>query len=733
MIAKGNTHGDGVKLAAYLVTGEHGERAELLDMRGFATNDIHAAFRDIENAKKATKADAAFFHIQIRGVDGEGSKLSRAQWLEIANGCDAALGRGMARQGRAASLHIDGASGDMHMHLAYDLIRQRPDGRLYVAKLGLFETRLQLYAREIEKKYGLRIVSNERRPGARRAERREQEESRRLGTDSHAIRSAILDTLEKSDGGKAFAAAIRAQGMELAAGDRRDCFVVVDEAGGQHALNKRLTGKTLAEIGARLSDLDRAQLPTVEAAQEMQRARQPARQAARAARAVAQHRQPTAAPTPPGKDNTRTSAAESGPQPAIKPLSKTAGDIRMTWTLSRSQEELKAGLAERGMRLARATPEEAERSHRSAPYLRAIGKYAAEFDPGEILVVNRFGNAVRLDQRTTGDLRAEIDKRLSMIDAASLPNVTDAKAAVIEAEQQRKAERQQERRAEWERSRPKTKMEAAIAQALSSTMTGTEFAARLDGQGLAVARVKESDVAELEELRRDEAREISCGERKTAHHFARLSAGDLAVVTPNGHVFRLNPNRVDCEEIGQRLADVQRHMPGVIETRQHFAAQREKRAAEKGQRTADYVKGFFERQDERATRNMQRDRQEARHADFAAGRRADARTLSAIERELDRGVTKSIRTGSRALSAVFSAFEKIFDLFGGGEPVLTPQQAKLARRAAMERREQAAVERSFDEREQAKQELRDEMVRHQEGRRVIARSRGDDYGRELER
>ena len=184
----------------------------------------------------------------------------------------------------------------------------------------------------------------------------------------------------------------------------------------------------------------------------------------------------------------------------------------MTWTLSRSQEELKAGLAERGMRLARATPEEAERSHRSAPYLRAIGKYAAEFDPGEILVVNRFGNAVRLDQRTTGDLRAEIDKRLSMIDAASLPNVTDAKAAVIEAEQQRKAERQQERRAEWERSRPKTKMEAAIAQALSSTMTGTEFAARLDGQGLAVARVKESDVAGLEELRRDEAREISCGD-----------------------------------------------------------------------------------------------------------------------------------------------------------------------------------------------------------------------------
>ena len=58
----------------------------------------------------------------------------------------------------------------------------------------------------------------------------------------------------------------------LANGDRRDCFVVVDQAGGQHALNKKLTGQTLAETRARLADLDRGQLPSVEQAQEIQRA-----------------------------------------------------------------------------------------------------------------------------------------------------------------------------------------------------------------------------------------------------------------------------------------------------------------------------------------------------------------------------------------------------------------------------------------------------------------------------
>src|SRR5207237_51616 len=97
---------------------------------------------------------------------------------------------------------------------------------------------------------------------------------RRLGTDIKEIRDAILDGFKKSDNGKAFVAAIKAHGLELANGDRRDCFVVIDHAGGQHALNKKLTGFTLAEIRHRLADIDRPKLPTVEQAQDIQLARQ---------------------------------------------------------------------------------------------------------------------------------------------------------------------------------------------------------------------------------------------------------------------------------------------------------------------------------------------------------------------------------------------------------------------------------------------------------------------------
>lgn len=282
MIAKGNTHGDGGKLADYLTKGGPGERAELFDMRGFRTGDINAAFRDIEFHKLDTKAEAALFHVQIRGADGEGKKLTRAQWLEIADGCDLALGRAMTHQARAAVLHIDQKTGDMHLHLAYDLIRQTEDGRCFVHRLGKFENKLQLYAREIEVKYGLQILSNEPRPGARRADRNELEESRRLGTDIHAIRSAILERFQQADNGRAFDAAMKDQGYIVAGGDR-NCFVVIDDLGGKHALNKKLTGLTLKEIDTRLGDLDRAQLPSVDQAKQMQ--------ADRAAREASQARE----------------------------------------------------------------------------------------------------------------------------------------------------------------------------------------------------------------------------------------------------------------------------------------------------------------------------------------------------------------------------------------------------------------------------------------------------------
>jgi hypothetical protein len=72
MIAKGNLHGDGAKLASYLVKGRRGEIAELAMLRGFAAGDVAAAFRHEEHRARGTKAAAGFFHCYIRLAPASG-------------------------------------------------------------------------------------------------------------------------------------------------------------------------------------------------------------------------------------------------------------------------------------------------------------------------------------------------------------------------------------------------------------------------------------------------------------------------------------------------------------------------------------------------------------------------------------------------------------------------------------------------------------------------------------
>jgi len=557
MICKGNLHGDGAKLAAYMTRDGPGERAELLDMRGFATGDIHAAFRDIEIMRGATKADAALFHVQIRGADGEGKKLTRAQWLEIADGCDLALGRAMTQQPRAASLHVDQKTGDMHLHLAYDLIRQTEDGRAYVQRLGKFKNKLQLYAREIEVKYGLQILSNEPRPGARRGDRNELEESRRLGTDVHAIRSAILDAFRQSDSGRAFDAAMKDRGCIVAGGDR-NCYVVIDEQGGKHALNKKLTGLTLKEIDARLGDLDRAQLPSVDQAQQTQQARAHAReplQAQEHGRGI----------NGDGKENRPTDSPQRGPQPpafagagSIKPLGQIAGEIRLAWQLTKTGAQFAEAIEKRGLILVHVSREEAAASYRAREYAKAIKGQNRALKEG-FAVVDRRGNAYRVDQRTTGDLWEEIQKKLGGIDRRELPTVDQARAVQVEARKAEFAEKMRaEREAAWierERARPATRLEQTIIAAdKTAGRDNALFAAELGQAGIALARVTAFDVKALEELRQEQdvALMTATAEPDTpaprVRIFAPVREGDLCVVTKLGDVLPLNQQHMAALE-----------------------------------------------------------------------------------------------------------------------------------------------------------------------------------------
>lgn len=256
MIAKGNTHADCGKLAAYMVTGKDGEKAELHELRGFASDDIRKAFRTVAFLAEGTHCDKPLFHVQVRNPEGEA--LTREQWRQVAERIERI--NGLTDQPRAIAFHTDRKTGHEHMHVAWSRI----DDEVMRAKpLPFFKLRLKEVCRELEIELGLTRVRNEReRPEIRAAQRGEQAQAKRLGNDDRAIRGAIRDAWERADNGKAFVAALAESGLMLCAGDRRD-YVVMDERGGTHALGKRLLGVSAADTRKVLTDLDRDAMPSV--------------------------------------------------------------------------------------------------------------------------------------------------------------------------------------------------------------------------------------------------------------------------------------------------------------------------------------------------------------------------------------------------------------------------------------------------------------------------------------
>ncbi|MBV9964399.1 MAG: relaxase/mobilization nuclease domain-containing protein, partial [Alphaproteobacteria bacterium] len=902
MILDGNTHGDGATLARYMQTGKEGEIATVVQFRGpefYNGNDPVEAFALMQGmAEAATKSTMPFFHGYIQCAPGE--RLTEEQLIETADRMEKRMG--FNGHPRFITTHTDIETGQQNYHVAW--FRMDAE-RECIINPGLYPFRLMDEARKLEEKFGLRVLDNERQPGdrARPGSHAEYDESHRLGTNLKEIRNGILDCLEHADSGKAFKAALEERNLMLANGDRRDCFVVIDEAGGHHALNKKLTGMTLAETRERLSDLARTQLPGVEQAQDIQRARTAEReqrrqaigrtdeiirphsaeieltaeQAMQAAHAAAQGRKDEVRPhryaevdlaaeqamqearraaqgrtdnirpdlgeaardpqevirmyrgignnvdigaarrdgdavffsTDPtraaafgklhyvditadelakfeqphskrilqaepvaandwrtadpdiiarlkpleleregaqpdyaaakgrtddiradraaaaaqeqekhgqataeqGQDNTRASGPENGREstvqpdyasakgrtdevhaPEIRPLGKTAGEIRLAWQLTATPDQFAQALEDKGLILVHISHEEAEASHRAHAFAKAVDRQSRELREG-FAVVDQRGNVTRIDQRVTGDHLEEIQKRLGGIDKSELVSVADAKEIMAEAnraawvEKQRIAQ-EQERAPSWIENRiAETADRARIAGAdayidsegkLASKAEvladrfrpadeqqihavrvygGTAFETRLDEAGIAIARVTDADIKALTALRHGEdmariAADTNNEAHKQHHFAADLVAGDIAAITSDGSIYKINPDKT-----GDAKQHLTGDLPSIVEARAYLEQEREQISALWQERRADAA---------------------VARADFAAEREANhaasetARAVSQFNQSVEQATDTGERAASGILRGLAGAAENIIgfmgDMFFAGPP-----------------------------------------------------------------
>jgi len=594
MFAGGNLNGNGRALAAYLTRVKEGERVEVADLRGFVFNDIHNALLSAElQAFEKTNCEYPFFHGYMRAAPGE--HLDKAQWLHCIDEYEKSLG--FTGQPRAVSFHIDEQSGEMHSHIAWSRIDTEQE-KYFAIDPGLYVLKGMEVARELEIELGLRRIGLERDPEYKTnaPTRDELEEARRLKTDLKEIRETIRDCWEHSDNGRSFSAALEQEGLILARGDRRD-FVVIDQEGGHHALNKGITGATAAKTRERLSDIDRAELPTVEQAQAHQlehqiaglekaatvepsaerselgelrdweaHEREVAALEARFAAIEAHRRDPrkwvelvaweiTASR---GRDEPEVQNEAS---PVEKPLGPIAGEVHLAFSLTESAQGFTEALQERGLRLARASAEDVTlnarhregyqqyvKDHPQEAELYGV-KEPALIQENDLVVVSLQKDEPRLcflNERATGENRAEVEKYLATLNQAELP---DLEAAAQQIRDAAALEREAGKYQEMELG--KSAGEIRLAYTLSHSPQN--FIDGLEERGLRFVQIDKRDV-EQNQYERE-----FCAERGWRPP-RELEEGQLCAVDRYGSVLLLNMHTT-----GESEKEVARYIQPYLE------------------------------------------------------------------------------------------------------------------------------------------------------------------------
>ena len=312
MIIGANKRGNGGQLAAYLLNQEKNERAELLEMRGFAdTGNLKGALNGIELEAMQTNGAKPFYHCWLRLDEGE--SLTAAQWQKSFEAVERRLH--LEDQARVVVEHQ--LQGEKHYHVVWSLVDRERGQMIEIPFDGMRRAEI---ARKLEQEFGLRKLAPAHEPEQerlRREEWQEAERKQRAAAEVRDVKAAIREAWQRSDSGAAFCAALEEQRLMLAIGDsERQPFGVVDEHGQFHVLTRTLDVRA-KEVRGKLADLDRDQIPSVEQAHALLQEHQAEREReAREAQPAGAALQRDEAAHEPEREGQEAQAEEPTPQPA---------------------------------------------------------------------------------------------------------------------------------------------------------------------------------------------------------------------------------------------------------------------------------------------------------------------------------------------------------------------------------------------------------------------------------
>jgi hypothetical protein len=265
MIISGGSRSNWRFFSKHLLKAEDNERVSVTDMRGLLADDVPEAFREMDAVASGTRCKNFFYHANINPREGE--TLTPEQWQQAVD----TLERNLGLEGHARFVVEHEKNGRTHCHVVWS--RVDPD-RMKAVSDSFTAPIHERTSRELEQAFGLQpvesVLTKDRE--AERPERGlknwETYRGHTSGIDPQQVKAEVTALWNASDSGASFAAALEHQGYILCRGDKRD-FCIIDHAGDDHSLARRIQGAKAAEIRTRMSGIDADALPSVAEGREL--------------------------------------------------------------------------------------------------------------------------------------------------------------------------------------------------------------------------------------------------------------------------------------------------------------------------------------------------------------------------------------------------------------------------------------------------------------------------------
>lgn len=248
MILKASQRSGGAQLAAHLLNARDNDHVRVGEIRGFASEDLHGAFKEAQAVASGTRCKQYLFSVSLNPP--KDADVPEKVFEAAADAVERELG--LEGQPRAIVFHEK--EGRRHAHVVWSRIEPN---EMRAINMAHFKRKLTALSRDLYLEHGWQLPDGlrpERAGNPLRFTLDEWQQARRNQVDPREIKAIFRDAWNRADSQRAFAGALAEYGYFLARGDRRG-FVAIDINGEIYSVARWANLKT-KDVRAKLGDPD---------------------------------------------------------------------------------------------------------------------------------------------------------------------------------------------------------------------------------------------------------------------------------------------------------------------------------------------------------------------------------------------------------------------------------------------------------------------------------------------